>query len=280
MQKPARPHLLILITMLSLMASCTGMKTQGVGGNLRVRAAAPVLIAQTQTDLEDDGFGDFEDEFEPLPEKPVSDPLSGYNRAMTKFNDKFFDYVLSPVAKGYNVVVPEGGRIGIRRFFKNLFFPMRFLNNFLQLKYDRAAIETARFVVNSTVGLLGFFDPAKNWLRLEAYPEDFGQTLGFYGVGPGPHLVLPFLGPSNLRDTLGFVADTYSVPIAYIPEMDISGTSESDRIFIAAGVESYRQLNKASLSLEEYESLRRDALDLYTFLRDAYERNRAVQIKE
>ncbi len=231
----------------------------------------------TETDSE---FDAFEDEFADAEAPTVADPFSGYNRAMTRFNDKFFDYVLSPTAKGYNAIVPEGGRIGIRRFFKNLFFPMRFVNNFLQFKYERAAIETTRFLINSTVGLLGFFDPAKEWLDLEAYPEDFGQTLGFYGVGPGFHLVLPFLGPSNLRDTIGLIPDTYSIPITYIPEMNISGTSESDRLLIAFGVESYRRLNTASLSLEEYESFRRDALDLYTFLRDAYERNRTAQIKE
>ncbi len=236
------------------------------------------IVAQDASD--EIGFDEFEDEFSPVTEETVFDPLSGYNRAMTTFNDKFFDYVLSPVSRGYSFVVPEGGRIGIRRFFKNLFYPLRFLNNVLQVKYDQAAIETARFIVNSTVGLLGFFDPAEEWLGLEAHPEDFGQTLGVYGVGPGFHIVLPFIGPSNLRDAIGLIPDAYSVPLAYIPEMNISGVSESDGTLIAVGAESYRRLNSASLSLEEYESLRRDALDLYSFLRDAYERNRAAEIKE
>lgn len=244
-------------------------------------AELPTTIADDAQDAApDEGFDEFEDEFAEAEAPTVADPFSGYNRAMTTFNDKFFDVVLEPVASGYNLVVPEGGRTGIRRFFKNLFFPLRFVNNFLQLKYNRAAIETARFVVNSTVGLLGFFDPAKAWLNLEAHPEDFGQTLGFYGVGPGFHLVLPFLGPSNLRDAIGLIPDTYAVPITYIPEMQLFGASESEGIFIAGGIESYRRLNDASLSLEEYKSLRRDALDLYTFLRDAYERNRQVQIEE
>ncbi len=276
---------LILLFVLFSLSSFFGCATLGPSSQIE---SQPVLFVQAPVDTmndaqvpeEDEGFDEFEDEFTEAETPTVSDPLIAYNRAMTKFNDKFFDVLLSPASRAYNTVVPEGGRIGVRRFFKNLFYPLRFANNVLQIKYERAAVETARFLVNSTVGLLGFFDPAKEWFALEAYPEDFGQTLGFYGVGPGFHLVLPFLGPSNLRDTIGLIPDTYMVPITYIPQMQLSGTSESDRVFIAFGVESYRRLNDASLSLEEYESLRRDALDLYTFLRDAYERNRQVKIKE
>ncbi|MEC4677277.1 MAG: VacJ family lipoprotein [Nitrospirota bacterium] len=258
-----------------------------VGGSSQVESQTLLFVQapgdtlnDAQVPEEDEGFDAFEDEFTEAGIPTVSDPLSAYNRAMTKFNDKFFDILLSPASRAYNAVVPEGGRSGVRRFFKNLFYPLRFTNNVLQVKYEQAAVETARFLVNSTVGLLGFFDPAKEWFDLEAYPEDFGQTLGFYGVGPGFHLVLPFLGPSNLRDTIGLIPDAYMIPTTYLSEIQISGTSESDRALIAVGVESYRRLNDASLSLEEYESLRRDALDLYTFLRDAYERNRQVKIKE
>ncbi len=269
-----------LVLLITFMVSCAGTKSPrhvDILPDLSELTGPPVLM---QNETSPEGFDEFEDEFDAVPDLAVFDPLSGYNRAITKFNNNFFDYVLSPVSKGYNFVVPEGGRIGIRRFFKNLFYPLRFVNNVLQLKYHQAAGETARFLVNSTVGLLGFFDPAEAWLKLEAHPEDFGQTLGFYGVGPGFHIVLPFLGPSNLRDTIGLIPDTYAVPITYIPEIHLSGTSRTDRTFIALGVESYRRLNDASLRLEEYESLRRDALDLYIFLRDAYESNRAAQIKE
>ncbi len=279
-----RQTLILLFVPFSLL-SFFGCAT--LGGPSQVESQTLLFVqapVDTMNDAQvpggDEGFDEFEDEFAEAETQTVADPLIAYNRAMTKFNDKFFDVVLSPVAKGYRVVVPEGGRIGIRRFFNNLFYPVRFVNNVLQLKYDRASIETARFLLNSTVGLLGFFDPAKEWFALQAYPEDFGQTLGFYGVGPGFHYVLPFLGPSNLRDAIGLIPDTYMIPITYLPEIQISGTSESDRVWIAVGVESYRRLNDASLSLEEYHSLRRDALDLYTFMRDAYERNRQVKIKE
>ncbi|MFQ5544121.1 MAG: VacJ family lipoprotein, partial [Nitrospiria bacterium] len=218
---------------------------------------------------EDDDFGEFEDEFEDTDTIKVFDPLSGYNRLVTRFNDKFYDWLIKPSSTGYNFIVPKKGRIAVRRFFNNVFFPVRFANNFLQLKYHEAAIETARFIINSTVGILGFFDPAEDWLNLKPHPEDFGQTLGFYGVGSGFHIVIPILGPSNLRDVLGVMPDVFVTPIAYFSEPEI-----------AFSVEAYRQLNDTSLTLGEYESIRKDALDLYTFMRDAYEQKRNKEIEE
>ncbi len=267
--KNDRYNLLLLIAILLLMVSCAGAKKPILFDPMQPSPAIPLPVAQSQDIGLEDEFDDFSDEFEPLPDQKVYDPFSGYNRSMTSFNDKVFDWIIDPVSRGYNFIVPKGGRVAINRFFKNLFFPIRFVNNVLQLKYDKAVIETLRFTMNTTVGLLGFFDPAESWLNLEAYPEDFGQTLGFYGFGSGPHIVLPFLGPSNLRDFVGLVPDIYATPLTYIPDTGL-----------AFGVESYRRLNIASLQLEEYKSLRRDALDLYTFLRDAYERNRTAKIKE
>jgi len=214
-------------------------------------------------------FSEFEDEFEDTASPEVFDPLSGYNRRMTRFNDKFYDWVATPLAKSYQFVLPLPVRSSIGRFFKNLFFPLRFANNLLQLKFKNTAIETTRFAVNSTVGLLGFFDPARHWMQLEPHPEDFGQTLGFYGVGSGFHLVLPFLGPSNLRDFVGLVPDYYATPLAYLPE-------EGQ----AYAIESTRRLNTLSLELGKYDILRKDALDLYILLRNAYEENRQMQIEE
>ncbi|MFQ5597910.1 MAG: VacJ family lipoprotein [Nitrospiria bacterium] len=242
---------------------------QGTGQGTGIDADELPSVDVANDAVPEDDFDAFEDEFETADAPLVFDPLSGYNRRMTRFNDKFYDWILSPMASGYQAVVPQTGRTAIGRFFKNLFFPLRFVNNVLQLKYDAAAEELARFVINTTVGLVGFFDPAHAWLHLEAHPEDFGQTLGFYGVGSGFHLVLPFLGPSNLRDTIGLVPDAYAVPFAYLHEAEA-----------ALAIESYRRLNVTSLHLGEYESIRKDALDLYSFLRDAYEQNRNKQIKE
>jgi len=258
-------HMLIAI-MMTVIVSCTGTKSPGLVGERPIpsESANPAPTLDSEID-----FDAFEDEFQPMTQKKVFDPLSGYNRAMTRFNDKFFDWVLEPASKGYNYVVPKGGRTAVSRFFKNLFFPMRLANNILQVKYDEAAGETARFVLNTTVGFFGFFDPAESWFHLKAHPEDFGQTLAVYGAGSGFHIVLPFLGPSNLRDTLGLVPDFYAAPLTYLPEVEV-----------AFAIESYRRLNDASLQIDEYKSIRKDALDFYIFLRDAYEQQREAQIKE
>lgn len=224
---------------------------------------------------EDFGFEEeFEEEFAVATTPRVPDPLSGYNRFMTKVNDKFYFWILKPPASGYRKVVPQVIRLSVYRFFENLLFPMRFVNNLLQLKFKPAGVELARFGFNTTVGVLGFTDPAKKWLDLEAYPEDFGQTLGHYGVGSGFHLVLPILGPSNLRDAVGLAADFYLDPICYL------GTCFAGYWEAALGTRSYKTVNNASLHIGEYESFKKDALDFYIFLRDAYEQRRSKEIEE
>jgi len=225
----------------------------------------PSGISENQ-EYEDFGL---DDEFEETPGAHVIDPLSGYNRFMTQVNDKIYFWILKPVAKGLSKVVPEPGREAISRFFKNIFFPIRMVNNLLQLKIKRAGIETARFGVNTTIGILGFGDPAKNWLNLDAYDEDFGQTLGHYGIGSGFHLVWPILGPSNVRDTIGMVPDYFLNPISYV-----------DNLAYEAAIKSADGVNNTSLHIGEYEDMKEEALDLYIFLRDAYEQNREKKIAE
>jgi phospholipid-binding lipoprotein MlaA len=212
------------------------------------------------------------DQFEEFDKKATDsglDPLEGYNRFMTQFNDKLFFWVLKPTAQGYNKVFNEPVRLSVSRFFKNLYFPVRGLNNLLQMKFKHAGIEAARFGINTTLGFFGFFDPAKICWDLEAYPEDFGQTLGYYGAGSGFPVVLPFLGPSNVRDALGKFPDLFLSPIYYY-----------DNTYVTVGISGYDKINTVSLNLDEYESLRRDAVDLYLFLRNAYEENRNNQIEE
>jgi len=215
-----------------------------------------------------DTFDQF-DEFDEDGADELYDPLGSYNRLMTQFNDKFYVWVLKPSVKGYRFIMRKPSRQAIDRFFKNLGFPIRLVNNLLQLKVNYAGIETIRLCVNSTTGVLGFFDPAREWLEMDAYPEDFGQTLGHYGLGGGFHIVLPFLGPSNLRDVCGKVPDYFLDPVFYIEDMRI-----------AAGLSFFDFVNRASLHIEQYDALRKDALDLYPFLRNAYEQNRKKQIEE
>ncbi|MCF8027644.1 MAG: VacJ family lipoprotein [Desulfobacteraceae bacterium] len=219
-----------------------------------------------------DGFDEFDefDEFDgETGSKPAADPLSGYNRWMTGVNDKLYFWVLKPAATGYAKVTPAVARRSVGRFFKNLGYPLRFVNNLLQLKIRRAGVETARFVVNTTVGVAGFADPARWWMDLEAYPEDFGQTLGHYGVGGGWHLVLPVLGPSNLRDAVSKVPDRFLNPVAYVEPTEV-----------AIAISAYDRINYTSLHLGEYEQLKQDAVDWYIFLRNAYEQNREKKTQE
>lgn len=243
--------------------------------------------------LEDDSdsssFDDFSeedaflDEFaEELEVEEVYDPFSGFNRAMTSFNDGLFRYVLTPVAKGYRYVVPEPVRQSIGNFFHNLLYPVRGVNNLLQGKLSNTAEETGRFVINSTIGIFGLFDPAKAWFGLEAHEEDFGQTLGYYGVGAGPHIVLPFFGPSNLRDMFSMYPDGYVNPMSVSPNDDW----EKHNYHIPENYAQYvlikavDRINYVSLHVGEYEDLTKDAVDLYPFLRDLYEQRRQKLIEE
>jgi len=220
------------------------------------------------------GFDEFDNEFGPPkeegPAKKIFDPLRGYNRLMYHFNDKVFLYAWKPLAKGYAKVVPEPARVAVNRAFFNFRFPVRFGNCLFQLRFKKAGVELGRFLVNSTVGLAGFFDPSDKWLGWQApQSEDFGQTLGRYGVGDGFPIVLPFFGPSNVRDGLGMIPDIFMNPVAYF-------ISTEESVEIASG----EVFNKSSLHLEEYESLKKDALDPYTFLRDVYKQNRDKRIQE
>jgi len=218
---------------------------------------------------------DFSDEFGE--EKELIDPFEPYNRFMTSFNDFLFTVALDPLARGYNKVVPETARVGISNFFENITFPTRFVNNILQFKFDYAIEETGRFLINSTYGVLGFMDPATDQFDLKERNEDFGQTLAYYGVGSGPHLVLPIYGPSNIRDFGGTFFDAYISPLNHTGDMEYK---IPDRFEKTLGITAFRTLNSTSLNLGQYQNLKKDAIDLYPFLRDVYTQNREKQIKE
>jgi phospholipid-binding lipoprotein MlaA len=199
---------------------------------------------------------------------------------MTSFNDTFFTYLLNPVAKGYAYILPEPLRIGISNAFDNIRFPIRFANNLLQGKFQNSSDELERFIINSTVGVAGLMDVASDHMTtpIPAHDEDFGQTLGHYGVGSGFHIVLPFFGPSNARDTIGLVADGYISPLIYIENLE--KYKIPNNIDQSLGILTVDIINKTSLHLGEYESLKKDAIDLYPFLRDTYEQKRNSDIEE
>jgi phospholipid-binding lipoprotein MlaA len=193
----------------------------------------------------------------------AGDPFEGFNRAMYTFNDKLDRYVLKPVAKGYRAVLPEVARKGVSNFFGNLHDPGIMVNNLLQGKFTQAASDLGRFLVNSTVGIVGLFDVA-TYAGLEKHDEDFGQTLAVWGVGEGAYLVLPVLGPSNLRDGFGLIPDWELYPPTYIKD---DGTYY--------GLLAVELVNRRTQLLDASDILEQAAgQDPYVFVREAYRQRR------
>src|SRR5574337_1574852 len=198
------------------------------------------------------------------------DPWESFNSKMFRFNQEFDRLALKPVAKAYNSIVPNFAQIGISNFFYNTRVTPRLMNNIFQGKLKGAGIEIGRFLINTTVGIGGFIDVA-NRLNLTTPEEDTGQTLGFYGVRPGPYIVLPFLPPFTARDLVGYAGDIALNPIYWlvfpiigidaIPSLLESNSLESSLILVAArGTEI---VNSRSLNLEKYEGVEESTLDLY-----------------
>jgi phospholipid-binding lipoprotein MlaA len=235
-----------------------------------------VNIDQNNTD-EIDEDDDFSDEFEDETVTEEFDPLSGYNRAMTSFNDGLYEYILKPVSNGYKFVVHKDIRSSVGKFFHNVLYPVRLVNNLLQGKFKNSAEETGRFVINSTVGVFGLFDPADSYFGLKKHNEDFGQTLGYYGVGSGFHIVLPILGPSNLRDAFSLYPDSLVNPIDYNDQRAYNLTHNSkDGLYL----KSFKTINKTSFTSDMYDEMKKDAIDLYLYQKNIYEQYRIKQIKE
>ena len=186
------------------------------------------------------------------------DPFEGWNRGVYKFNDKFDDYLARPVAETYEDWVPREVRNRVRNFFSNLADPFIGVNNLLQGKAAEAFDDWTRFILNTTVGLVGIHDVATDF-GLEKHNEDFGQTFGRWGAGTGPYLVLPIFGSSNLRDGVGLAADMYADPLSEVRPIDLRNSAIATRV-----VQTRADLLGASRVLGEA------ALDRYVFQRDAY----------
>lgn len=199
----------------------------------------------------------------------IADPLYTFNKGMHVFNDKLYFWILKPMAKSYASVVPEKGRASVRNFFNNLAFPVRFVSNIMQARVKTAGTELARFAVNSTLGVAGLNDVAKEKMGLEAKDEDLGQALGSYKIGHGFYIVWPLFGPSSLRDSIGFVGDRFLYPVTYINPAEAS-----------AGVSAYESVNSTSLHIGDYESLKEAAIDPYISIRNAYIQNRKKKVDE
>lgn len=196
------------------------------------------------------------------------DPLEGWNRGVQTFNDKVDDYALKPVAQGYQWITPSFVDTGVSNFFSNIRDIGVTINDLLQFKLKQGGKDATRFLINSTVGLAGLFDVASHW-DFTKHNEDFGQTLGFWGLPPGPYLVLPFIGPSSPRGAVGLVGDTLMNPITYLNEPAIQFG-----LFGLDLIDTRADLLTASKIAEEA------ALDRYEFIRDSYIQRREFLVTD
>ncbi|MBN1379067.1 MAG: VacJ family lipoprotein [Gammaproteobacteria bacterium] len=194
------------------------------------------------------------------------DPWEGFNRSMYTFNNKVDRAILKPVAKGYRAITPNAVEKGVSNFFSNLWEIKVIANDALQFKLLRALSDSGRFLVNSTIGIGGLFDVATH-MGLKKHDEDFGQTLGRWGIGNGPYLVLPFFGPSSIRDGVGLVGDYQLDPIKEVEDQGTRNALYSTRIIST----------RAEL-LEAGEIVDEAAFDPYIFLREAYLQRRKHQV--
>jgi phospholipid-binding lipoprotein MlaA len=226
-----------------LLALTLGLATMGLAGSAKAQAAAPA------------------------PEE--SDPWESFNRPVFWFNEQVDDYVVAPVAKGWKWATPEILRSSLEHFFDNLNVPIVTVNSLLQGKPKEAGVGLARFLFNSTVGFAGFFDPAASELGLQKVREDFGQTLGFWGVGPGPYLVIPLLGPSSPRDAVGLGVDgALAVYPWFIPWFYTFGSRGLDVVNTRAALD------------QQIEDSKKSSLDYYVFVRNAFLQYRRALVED
>jgi phospholipid-binding lipoprotein MlaA len=204
----------------------------------------------------------------PSSSQEVADPIEPVNRAVFSFNMFVDRIVLEPVARAYRFVTPEAARRSVANFLANLRSPVIFANDALQGERERAGITLGRFMINTTLGVAGLFDPATAF----GYPrheEDLGQTLGVWGVASGPYLMLPLLGPSNGRDTVGKVGDYLINPLNYCC------LNQDERL----GLFGVTAISEREANIELIDDLRANSIDLYATIRTIYTQKRAADIR-
>jgi phospholipid-binding lipoprotein MlaA len=226
--------------------------------------ASPAPSSPSGTEQEADDLLElhlFEEE-----DTPLSDPIEPWNRGVFWFNRGLDKVLFTPITKGYGFVMPDAGKRAVRRFF--LATPPILVNDMLQGEGKRALVTGTRFVVNTTVGIVGLFDPAAS-IGLERHESDFGQTLFLYGVGSGPYIMLPIFGPSTGRDSVGFVVD-----LALRPDLWLLGGTPIVMLGVGDGV-STRELYQ-----QDIEELERASIDYYSALRSVYWMDRRHFLEE
>jgi phospholipid-binding lipoprotein MlaA len=240
-----------------IMLVAVGVAATAVGGEAAVGRSDPVLREENE-----------------------SDPWEPFNSKMFSFNHDVLDqYVLKPVAKAWNFVMPEVVQRSLRNAIDNTNMPSRLVNSLAQGKFVGAGRELARFTINTSIGIGGLIDLAKDGFGIEKSDEDTGQTLGFYGVGPGPYLVPPFLPPTDVRDGIGTILDGAMNPLNYILPF-AAGADGATTIGTLAGITATDAVNRRSLNLELYEGVEETVIDLYSAVRNAYLQKREALIKQ
>lgn len=189
----------------------------------------------------------------------LDDPFKPVNRRVNWFNNRAFEYVGEPIARAYRDYVPQPIRDSTKRFFNNLYEPSYTVNSVLQGEWRDASVSSRRFVINSTFGGAGFFDPAGE--HLLPVERTFDQTLGKWGFSPGPYVVLPFFGPSSVRGTVGIAGDQFLDPVNYLHESET-----------VAGISLYRVISETSYELDRFENLEKYTVNPYAAIKDFYEK--------
>ncbi|MFQ5539817.1 MAG: VacJ family lipoprotein [Candidatus Binatia bacterium] len=197
------------------------------------------------------------------------DPWEPFNESNFEFNRGVDRYALKPIATGYDAVLPDLYQQGIMNVIRNLGVVRRLVNNLFQLKFEGAGRELVRFTVNSTFGIGGLIDVARDGIGIKESDEDTGQTLGYYGVGQGPYLVLPFLPVMTVRDGFGALVDTAMNPLIYVAPAGVT-----------LGIQGTDVVNDRSLNLDKFQRVEDSVIDLYSAVRSAYLQRREAAVKD
>lgn len=249
--------ILFMLLALFICQGCAGKKSNSEPGMAKEHIV-------TTSHLEDDDY--LEDDYledEHLEDAHQPDGLEGMNRAIFSFNDGVITHVFKPFNTVYAGFFPPDIRRGFGNFYRNLGYPVRLINALLQFKFDKVGKETASFALNTLFGFGGLFHVTHDMPSLQCSPEDFGQTLSFYGVGHGSYVMLPLIGPSSLRDTVGLVGDAIVHPLFWI-QPDV----------VQYSLAGHDKANALSTNLPSYEAIKEESFDHYTSMKDIYFQHR------
>ena len=257
------PHFILAFVLVFLPALARAEEPQPVAAEHSVEAPVP----ESGDESGDESEPEYENE-----SPQIADPLAPVNKAMFTVNDRLYFWVLKPVAQGY-AHVPEDFRIVFSNIYDNLWAPSRMLNNLLQLRLKGAGNELVRFVLNSIVGIGGSGDVARDAFGIKKQEADFGQTLGHYGIEHGIYLVLPFFGPSSLRDGVGLVGDQFMHPLTYVGSSHLTLGQKAE-------ISAHEKVNDTSFRIGDYEAFKEAAVDPYIAMRDAFVQHRKKKVDE